>query len=273
MKLSCLPVSLFDEIIEGPMSLKDWALSAKSIGLDGIDISMAFIKNHTPTYLDTVKEDLLDAGMPVVMVNSYPDFTHPSARQRERERDYLRRDIALASELGIHYVRILAGQAHPGMGLEEGIELAVSGLRETAKIARQYEQKLVYENHAKPGAWNYIDFSFPLPIFTRIYDGIRGSGIGVNFDIGNVVAYGEKPFDLLDKVFRDVETIHVSDMRKYGEFSPVAIGTGVAPIGEIFSYLKSRRFGGWLSIEEASFSGIDGIRKAVEYVRNTWEKA
>ena len=61
-------------------------------------------------------------------------------------------------------------------------------------------------------------------------------------------------------------------MKSFGEFHPIQIGNGVVPFEEIFSYLKSVGYDKWLCIEEASFTGIEGIKKAVEYVRETWGK-
>ena len=206
--------------------MKQWALDAKSAGLDAIDISMTFLKNHTPVYLTGIKEDLKEAGMPIIMATTYPDFTHPDFLQRKREMEYLKRDIALCSELDVEFLRVLAGQAHPGMGVEEGIKLAVEGLKQSALFANEYNLKLLYEDHAKPGAWHYIDFSYPPDIFLRIYHEIKDTNIGINFDTGNIVAYGQDPLSILKQVIDDVETIHVSDMNCYGEFSPVLIGTG-----------------------------------------------
>ncbi|MGI6298519.1 MAG: hypothetical protein ACOX1T_04900 [Saccharofermentanales bacterium] len=68
-------------------------------------------------------------------------------------------------------------------------------------------------------------------------------------------------------MIRDVETIHVSDMLKFGNFSPVLIGTGVAPVKEVFAYLKASGFGGWLCIEEASFKGIEGYKKRLSMLK------
>ena len=273
MKLSCLPVSLFKQITEGEISLRQWALEAKSLELDGIDISMAFLKNHTPTYISGIKADIEETGVSIVMATTYPDFTNPDVMQRNREMEYLRRDIALCSELEVEFLRVLAGQAHPEIAVEEGVELAIQGLRDSADIARKYNVQLLYENHSKPGAWHYIDFSFPLDIFFRIYQGIKDTDVGINFDTGNVVAYGQDPLPVLQQVIEDVETIHVSDMERSGEFSPVLIGRGVVPLKEIFSYLKSVGFNKWLCIEEASFTGMDGIKRAVNYVRETWDKS
>ncbi|MGI6298520.1 MAG: hypothetical protein ACOX1T_04905 [Saccharofermentanales bacterium] len=49
---------------------------------------------------------------------------------------------------------------------------------------------MLYEDHAKPSAWDYIDFSYPPDIFLAVYEGIKDTGIKINFDIGNITAYG-----------------------------------------------------------------------------------
>jgi len=51
MKVSCLPVSLFSDFVQGRISLKDWVEAQERMGLDGIDISVAFFHSHTPAYM------------------------------------------------------------------------------------------------------------------------------------------------------------------------------------------------------------------------------
>jgi sugar phosphate isomerase/epimerase len=273
MKLSCLPVSLFSAIISRRMSIVEWAELGRRCGLDGIDMSLLFIESHAPSYLGKLKRELADAGMPVIMTAAYPDFTHPEALQRKRELEYLRRDIALSSELGARYVRVLAGQAHPETGRTEGIKWAVESLAAADGIARQYGVQLLYEDHSKPGAWDYFDFSYPVDIFLEVCEGIRDTGILINFDTGNVAAQGLDPLTVLAKVIDRVETIHVSDIAETGKFQPVLIGTGVVSFGKIFGFLKSRGFDNWLCIEEASFKGEQGIREAADFTRRAWDSA
>lgn len=273
MKLSCLPVSLFSAIINRQMSILEWAEQGKQIGLDGIDISLLFIENHSPAYLGKLTRGLKEAGIPLVMAATYSDFTNPDPVQREREMDYLRRDIALSSELQVRYLRVLAGQAHPGTGRAEGVKWAVENLIQADETARKYAVRLLYEDHSKPGAWDYWDFSYPVEIFLEICEGLRGTGIRLNFDTGNIAALGLDPLSILAKVYDRVETIHVSDIAEKGKFQPVLIGTGVVSFKEIFKYLKSRGFDSWLCIEEASFTGSEGIRKAADFTRKTWDAA
>lgn len=266
MKISCLPVSLFGDIQSGNMSLREWAESAKKIGFDGIDLSMLMLNAHTQTYIERIQKDFKEVGLPLVMATTYPDFTHPDPKQRLREADYLMRDIALCDQLGIRYLRVLAGQAHDGVGLEEGATLAAEYLRQADAVARKYAVKLLYENHAKPGAWSKIDFSYPLDIFFRVFDALQDTDIRLNFDIGNIVAQGEDPLAVLERVIDRVETIHISDMSAYGKFEAVEIGTGACPIEAVLKRLKAYGFDGWLCIEEASGHGLEGISNAWNYV-------
>lgn len=74
--------------------------------------------------------------------------------------------------------------------------------------------------------------------------------------------------EILPKVLDRVETIHVTDMRHRGSFSPTAIGSGVTPNRAVFQYLKANGFDGWLCIEEASGRGFAGVRDAYEYVND-----
>lgn len=208
------------------------------------------------------------------MVTTYPDFTHPDVGQRTREFDFLVHDIALASAFGAKFLRVTAGQAHPGVSRADGIEWAIRNLREAAPIAEEYGITLLYEDHSKPGAWEYMDFSSPPEIFLAIADGLRDTSIGINFDTANILVAGQdQTIEVLDKVIDKVQTIHVAETRTKGKMDPVAIGTGIVPFREIFSYLKSRKFDGWLCLEEWGNNGVEGVKSAVGFVRETWEKA
>ena len=100
MKLSCLPVSYFDEIIGGKMSVGQWADEAAELGLDAIDLSVLFLKNREPAYLQAMREEVEAPGLQVAMVTTYPDFTHPDPDERTRQALQLERDIVAAAALG-----------------------------------------------------------------------------------------------------------------------------------------------------------------------------
>lgn len=264
MKISCLPVSLFQNLTNGEMTIREWADIAKEIGYDGFDISVMFLKNKTPKYLQSLIASLQDVGLPMIMMSTYTDFTNPDPVQRKRELDYLRCDIALCSQLNVRYLRVTAGQSHPGLNETEAIAWVVESFRQAAPIAKEYGIQLLFEDHAKPGAWDYIDFCFNPDIFLKICEGIKNTGVRINFDTGNISAFGANPIDVLNQVYDLVETIHLSDMETLGKFSPTLIGHGIVPNHEILQLLQERNFPGWICIEEASYTGIAGVKAAYE---------
>jgi sugar phosphate isomerase/epimerase len=272
MKVSCLPVSFFPSLIEGRMSVRDWARMAREAGLDGIDLSVLFIKHRTPAYLNKFKADLQAEGMPITMMATYPDFTHPDPLQRDREVDYLYGDIALASFLGAKYVRITAGQAHAETPIKMGEAWVIECFKKASFIAEKYGVTLLFENHSKPGAWDLMDFSYPTDIFLDIAGQLPGTGIKINFDTANTVVYGDDPLVVLKQVIAQVETVHAADTSAKGRLAPTLLGLGIVPFGAVFSLLKKHGFDGWICIEEASFMGRQGVLDATKFVREKWDE-
>ncbi len=273
MKLSCLPVSLFSEIIEGSLTVSDWARMAAEIELDAIDLSILFVPDRSTAAVAGLRRDIESAGMSVTMVTSYPDFTHPDAIQRERELRLEEEVVAVAAGLGAEYVRVTAGQAHPETEIQAGIAWAVQGLTRLVEATRDSGVTLVYENHGKPGAWQYTDFSQPPGIFLEIAEGTADCGLAINFDTANATAFSDDPVHLLDRVIDRVVTIHAADTAVQGELQHVLLGTGAAPFPALFSTLKRAGWDGWICMEEASFQGREGIEAAAQYVRTTWNAA
>ena len=83
MQLSCLPVSFFADIVEGRMSVGQWARMGADLGLDAIDLSILFVPDRSPGGLAALRGEIEAEGMRAAMITSYPDFTHPDARHRE----------------------------------------------------------------------------------------------------------------------------------------------------------------------------------------------
>lgn len=274
MRISCLAVSLFPQILKGEYDILDYMRLMKSMNLDGFDLGMILLKNKSIKELDLVGEYIEKESLPLIMLTTAPDFTHPEKSQRNVELENMIQNIQVASRLGAKYVRIVAGQAHPGISRKDGIDWVVNSFQELIPVAENKNIKLLYEDHSKTAAWQYLDFSNPPEIFLEIADKIKDTPIGINFDTANILVSGEdRTIEILDKVFDKVETIHVNDISLKGTMSPTLIGTGIVPIKDIFTYLKGRKFNGWLCIEEWGNKGIEGVIKAVNFTRKTWEEA
>ncbi len=273
MKLSCLPVSFFDDILSGRMSVGDWARMGREIGLDAVDLSILFVSDRSTDKVAELRRQIESEGMRVAMVTSYPDFTHPDSSQREQELELETQVIEVAHDLGASLVRVTAGQAHPETGKQEGIGWAIEGLCRLTERVRTLGVQLAYENHAKPGAWQYPDFSQPPEIFLEIVQQTAEVPLGVNFDTGNAASFAEDPVQLLEAVIDRVVSIHASDSSAHGALNHCLLGTGITPFPQLFGSLKRHGWDGWICMEEASRLGRSGVERAAAFVRAAWSAA
>jgi len=273
MQVSCLPVSFFDEIVSGEMTLGQWARIGAEAGLDAIDLSILFVPDHSPEAITRARQEIEAEGMRVQMVTTYPDFTHPDPEQREKQRDILSEQMEVAAGLGAELVRVTAGQAHPDISRADGVAWAAENLCWTVEAAQDWGIIPVFENHAKPGCWELPDFSLDAENFLAICRETAHCGLGINFDTANTVVDDTDPVPVLAEVVERVVSVHAADTSTTGTLTHVLLGTGIVPFADLFGVLKGAGWDGWICIEEGSQQGPEGVRAAAEFVRRTWEEA
>jgi hypothetical protein len=67
MKLSCLPVSFFTDIIGGSMTIAEWARMGRDLGLDAINISILFVPDRSRSAVLALRKQVEAAGMRVAI--------------------------------------------------------------------------------------------------------------------------------------------------------------------------------------------------------------
>ena len=273
MKLSCLPVSLYDDIFTGKSTVTDWIEFGAELGLDAVDFSIKFFPKRDAVTIKQTCASLERHNIIPCMLACYSDFTHPDAGQRAQELTDLKADIALAKALGAKFIRVTAGQNHPGTEREAGVRWVTDGFRRALDAAEKQGITLAYENHTKGAPWNYWDFSQPTEIFLEILDALSDTPLGVCFDTANPLVLGEDVLTLLEQIVHRIVVVHIFDLREVRVFEPVRVGTGASPISQVFSHMRQAGYDGWLSIEEASRSGQEGFTESIAFVRQTWQQA
>lgn len=270
MKLSMLPVSYYQDIITGKKSIASFAREGCALGLDAIDLSVLFFADCNDSALDNMQREVEAEGMNILEVVAYTDFTYPDPLERKKQTELFSQHLESAARVGARFVRITAGQAHPGLDRISGIGWAVEGIVNALPKAKELGIQLLFENHSKPGVWMYPDFNFPTENFLEVLS-VLPEDIKVQFDSANPIVFGDDPLKILDKVINRVELVHAADTQVAGTLKPVVIGTGLAPFPDIFRALQTHGYDGWISIEEASGTGSEGIQRAIHYVRDIWE--
>jgi sugar phosphate isomerase/epimerase len=271
MNYSCLPMIYFKAIVlDQTMSVFDWLEIASGLPLDGTEIHWRMLPT-APGDLDRLRAALRTRHLRVSQVTCAPDFTHPDTSVRKAEIARTRKDIEAAAALGATCVRITAGQAHPQTAQADGIRWVVDAVRPLLEEAGRQRVLLAFENHYKDYFWEHPDFAQRAETFLEIVHTLGPNGLRVNYDTSNQIMIGEDPLAVLAKVQDLVVHVHCSDRVGPGTYQHAPAGEGVVDFPAIFRLLQTNGYDGWLSAEYNGPEGLGGLRRALEYIRATWD--
>lgn len=289
-KIAVFPKCYIDEIaIDKTMSLFDWIEMSVELQAEGLEIYAGFLESYEEDYLGKVKQAVEGIGLCIPMFCCSPDLSHPSPTVVAEQMDLQRRNMEAAALLGCETCRVLSGQRHPAVGLEEGIESVVSAIKKLLPLARKLGIKLAMENHYKDGAWRYPEFAQKKQVFLQIVRSIDDPYFGVQYDPSNAIVAGDDPIELLEEIKDRVISMHASDRyllpghsldelsTSNGElgYSPILqhgqIGKGLNDYNRIFSILAEINYQGWISVEDGE-EGMDQMKRSIEYLKKMRNK-
>ena len=265
MKISCIPICLFDDIIHtGKMSLSDWIRMAADIGLAGIEMYRPYLKTTQPDGLEKIADEVSQAGLEISMFTSYGELATTSEEERLAQIEFLRQDVDIAVIFRTNIIRTTADGSWPeDCSREQALQNVADCLRRSLDYAEENGVMFALEDHPEIGK--------SIRDFTRILELVDDDRLKVNLDTSNPMEAGDSPVELTQLVKERVVHIHASD--RSADLSHQVVGEGCVAFPEIFRILKSVNYDGWLSLEAGGKKGKQGIIEGINYVREIWENS
>ncbi len=292
MRISVFPKGEMDAIVAGQMTVFDWLDQVKDLQIEGVELYSGFFSGKGDAFVDRVAAAITDRGLEMPMLCASPDLTHPDpvVRKAEVQNELRMMEITHRISGSGASTRILTGQRHPGVSIDEGIGWFFEALDELLPVARDLDILLGIENHYKDGSWTYPEFAQRAEVFHALLDRAHERvHFGVQFDPSNAITSGEESADFLDTVIDRVYTMQASDRSvapgssldelRLSDgtigYSPLLhhgiIGQGLNDYPRIFRSLVAAGYDGWISIEDG-VNGIDELRASVDYLVTARDK-
>jgi sugar phosphate isomerase/epimerase len=292
MRISVFPKGELDDLVEGRLSLFDWITTAATLPIEGLELYSRFFTGQDQSFTERVGTALAEVSLDLPMMCASPDFTHPDRDVRAQEHEDQLRIMHIARELGGPgvSVRVLSGQRHPGVALEQGLDWATEHIESLIPVARELDVILAIENHYKDGFWTYPEFAQHPEVFSTLIGRIdERVHFGVQFDPSNAITAGTDAVTLLGEVIERVVTMQASDrhlapgadldrLRQSDgtigyapELRHGVIGQGLNDYPTIFSMLAAAGYDGWVSIEDG-VNGMHEMRASVAFLREARER-
>ena len=288
-KLAAFPKGFIKQLVSGQMSIFEWIKLADELRVDGLEFYNNFADVKDSKNWSTVRKAVEETGMVIPMMCASPDFTIPDPILRKQEVEKEIYAIEMSAALGAKYCRVLSGQRRKDITREEGMNYVVDSINACIPTAEKLGITLIIENHYKDDFWTEPEFAQMMDVFVDLVGRIDSKSFGVNYDPSNVIAAGEEPLELLEKIKHRVVTMHASDrylangtiedLRKaeggsagyVSFFKHGVIGKGLNDYDAIFKTLKDVGFDSWISIEDG-VDGMDQMHESAEFLREKIKK-
>ncbi|MDA3035904.1 MAG: sugar phosphate isomerase/epimerase [Actinomycetota bacterium] len=288
-KLAAFPKGFIKQLVSGQMSIFEWIKLADELRVDGLEFYNNFADVKDSKNWSTVRKAVEETGMVIPMMCASPDFTIPDPLLRKQEVEKEIYAIEMSAALGAKYCRVLSGQRRKDITKEEGMNYVVDSINACIPTAEKLGITLIIENHYKDDFWTEPEFAQMMDVFVDLVSRIDSKSFGVNYDPSNVIAAGEEPLELLEKIKHRVVTMHASDrylangtiedLRKaeggsagyVSFFKHGVIGKGLNDYDAIFKTLKDVGFDSWISIEDG-VDGMDQMHESADFLREKIKK-
>ena len=288
-KLAAFPKGFIKQLVSGQMSIFEWIKLADELRVDGLEFYNNFADVKDSKNWSTVRKAVEETGMVIPMMCASPDFTIPDPILRKQEVEKEIYAIEMSAALGAKYCRVLSGQRRKDITREEGMNYVVDSINACIPTAEKLGITLIIENHYKDDFWTEPEFAQMMDVFVDLVSRIDSKSFGVNYDPSNVIAAGEEPLELLEKIKHRVVTMHASDrylangtiedLRKaeggsagyVSFFKHGVIGKGLNDYDAIFKTLKDVGFDSWISIEDG-VDGMDQMHESADFLRKKIKK-
>jgi sugar phosphate isomerase/epimerase len=288
VRISVFPKGDIRAIVEArTMTVFDWINKARVLRIEGLELFSGMFWETDDASVDRVGEALAAADFEMPMLCASPDFTNPDVHVRRRDIERQKRLIEITARIGGAGAscRVLSGQRHPEVSVEQGLEWAAAAILDVLPVAKSLDVTLALENHYKDGTWLYPEFAQRKEVFLELLDRIDDRvHFGVQFDPSNALVAGEDPAEFLEVVIDRVVTMQASDrylkpgvdiqtLRQSDGtlgYSPDlqhgVIGKGLIDYPCIFRSLVAAGYDGWISVEDG-VQGMWEMEESVEFLR------
>lgn len=265
--LAWLPVRYINDIVDGRKKLEEVLAYAPGFGFEYVELHHSFILG--PEHLDNLLAELERLGLGVAALTCGPDFTNPDPTVRKSQVSDMKRQVDIAHQLGADAIRATSGIGYPGVSLSDGLDWAVDGLLTVAEYAETQGVKLCVENHYRDRIWEEgkLDFAVDLDTFLELYDRLEETPVMITFDTAQPMFIDIDEIALLKHVKDKVYHVHAGD-RNRRERPHVVIGTGMVDYDSVFAILKSISYDRFISVEDGSAEGDNGLRQGLDFLRS-----
>lgn len=276
-----MPVGLYEKALPAQLSWEQRLAAAGEAGYDFIDMSIDESEERlarldwTAVERAAIRDAIARTGIRIstMCLSAHRKFALGSrdAKTRQKGQEIMVKAIALAVDLGLRVVQVMAYDVFYEPSDDETRANFMEGLALSARLAGQAGMMLGLENLDTPFVENASQG-------LAVIQAINSPWLQLYLDMGNLAAAGYHPPDELRLAQNHLLGMHVKDAAPQ-VIRGIPFGEGIVPFRETFQALKEIGFWGMMSVEMWGYmhEGEDPLASAAaarcfvdELVTETW---
>jgi sugar phosphate isomerase/epimerase len=254
----CCAYSFDKHLHHGSMTMEDFILKGVELGLDGVDITVYYLKSTDPAYLTSLRHLAFKNGVPFSGTACGASMVQADQAKRDQALDAIKKWVDVTDQLGASHMRIFAGKLPDGATLDQGIQWSVEIMKPACDYAGRKGITLGVEDHS--GITQRADTT--LEILRRV----NSPYAGVNLDISNFVAKSsEEQYAQIEACIPHATHTHIRDH----------FGDSGEPIDldRVWKLFAKGAYKGYMSAEyEGEEDAMTGVPKLIAQIKTLCQK-
>lgn len=176
----CCAYSYREMLTSGAMTLEDFIAKAVELRLDGVDMTVYYLKSTDPAYLESLRHLAYKNAVTFSGVACGSSMVAPTAEKRAAALTDIKNWIDVTDRLGASHLRVFAGNLPRGATLSEATDWVVEAMKAASDYAAPKGIMLGLEDH--------VGVSQRADVCLEIMRRVNTPYVGINLDITHFIA-------------------------------------------------------------------------------------
>jgi sugar phosphate isomerase/epimerase len=254
----CCAYSYRKYLVDGRMTMEDFILKGVELGLNGVDMTVYWLKSTEPAYLAGLRHVAYKNGMPFSGAACGASMVQAEKAKRDEVLEDIKKWVRVTDMLGAPHLRIFAGELPKGATVAQGTDWTVEVMRRACDYAAQRGITLGVEDHG--GITQKADTT--LEVLRRV----DSPYAGVNLDISNFVASSdEDQYKQIEACVPYATHTHIRD-----KFSD---SNHLIDLDRVWRIFAKAGYKGYMSAEyEGDEDAMTGVPKLIDRIKTLCKK-
>jgi sugar phosphate isomerase/epimerase len=256
--VGCCAYSYNKYLRSGQMTMEDFIRKAVELQLDGVDMTVYYLKSTEPSYLTSLRHLAFNNAISFSGAACGASMVQADKTKRDQVLDDIKKWVDVTDQLGASHLRIFGGALPPGATTEQGIAWCIEVMKPASDYAGNRGITLGIEDHV--GVTQQAD------TVLEIIRGVDSPFARINLDIANFIpTLKTNGYSQIEACIPYASMTHIRDRFGSGE---------LIDLDRVWQMFAKAGFKGYMSAEyeDAKEDAITGVPRLVGDMRNLSRK-